>query len=59
MLDESEFEEPPDEFEMVLHNDVIGKGKKEEMKYELDAELEENMQLSVMVIKEKADKNKF
>ena len=43
LLDESEFEEPPDEFEMVLHNDVIGKGKKEEMKFELEAELEENM----------------
>ena len=41
VLDESEFEKPPNEFEMVFHNGVIGKGDKEKMKSELESEVEE------------------
>ena len=61
MLDKSEFEKLPNEFEMVFHNGVIDKGDKEEMKSELESELEEKKQVDKTVYnvnKEKASKAK-
>ena len=41
MLDESNFEEPPNKFDMVFHNSVIGNGNKEKINSKLESKLEE------------------